>query len=146
MSRLFLIFSFLFLLGSCDSKSPREKANNYIWYLDAFYFNLTDAQEENLKKIVGNYFDKTKPLNRYNKEIYSTVLESLDSNSDNLPIDQIESLIQKRRSAQNKMIKDQLVEVNKFFKTLTVDQKRDLSKKLKELKDKSGRFKFWLGE
>ena len=97
-------------------------------------FNLTDSQRR-IKKIVGGYFDRTKPLNHYNKTIYGAVLESLDSNSESLPINQIQSLILKRRSPKNKMIKDQLVEINSFFKTLSADQKRELSKKLKELKD-----------
>ena len=112
-------------ISSCDSKSPREKANNYIWYLDAFYFpTSTDAQEENLKKIVGNYFDKTKPLNKYNKEIYSTVLESLDSNSDNLPVDQIESLIQKGARLK---INDQgpKVEVKQVLQNLNSGSKKE---------------------
>ncbi len=145
MIKLFLLF-FSLLIFSCDSKSPREKANNYIWYLDAFYFNLTDQQEENLKTIVGNYFDSTKPLNKYNKEIYKSVLKALDDNNTNLPVESIYTQIMKRRLEQNKLIKGQLSEVNEFFKTLSADQKRELSKKLLELKGKSGRLKFWLGE
>jgi hypothetical protein len=142
-----ILFPLIFLLiFSCDSKSPREKANNYIWYLDAFYFNLTDQQEEKLKTIVGNYFDSTKPLNRYNKEIYKSVLKALDENNASLPVESIHTQIMKRRLEQNKLIKGQLSEVNDFFETLSADQKRELSKKLLELKGKSGRLKFWLGD
>ena len=58
----FLTFIILIAFFSCDKKPPKDKAYDYIWYLDAFYFDITDDQEKNLKSIVDYYFEKSKHL------------------------------------------------------------------------------------
>ena len=51
-------------------KPPKDKAYDYIWYLDAFYFDITDEQENKLKSIVDFYFEKSKPVNKINQKVW----------------------------------------------------------------------------
>ena len=145
MKKLILFCLFLIFV-SCDKKSPRQKTKDYIWYLDAFYFELSEDQEKMLKQIVDFYFDETTKVNALNKDIYTNVLFSLEKNAESLPIASIEQSIYQRRDRQKFIIKKLLDKINLFYQSLNKDQKTDLAKKIKELKNKSSRFKYILGE
>ena len=142
----FFLLIILFALFSCDKKPPRDKAYDYIWYLDAFYFDITDDQENKLKSIVDYYFEKSKPINKINQKVYGSVIESLNKNATNLETDKIYELLIKRRRMQEPIIKAQLAQINEFFKSLSNEQKKELKEKIESFKNKSARFKFMLGE
>lgn len=142
----FFLLIILFALFSCDKKPPKDKAYDYIWYLDAFYFDITDDQENKLKSIVDYYFEKSKPINRINQKVYGSVIESLNKNATNLETDKIYELLIKRRRMQEPIIKAQLTQINEFFKSLSNEQKKELKEKIESFKKKSARFKFMLGE
>tara|TARA_B100000925_G_scaffold291933_1_gene282627 strand:- start:8191 stop:8628 length:438 start_codon:yes stop_codon:yes gene_type:complete len=142
----YFILIVLFALFSCDKKPPKDKAYDYIWYLDAFYFDITDEQENRLKSIVDYYFEQSKPVNKVNQKVYASVIESLKQNATNLETDKIYELLIKRRRLQEPIIKSQLVQINEFFKSLSNEQKKELKEKIESFKNKSARFKFMLGQ
>lgn len=142
----YFIFILLFAFFSCDKKPPKDKAYDYIWYLDAFYFDITDEQENKLKSIVDFYFEKSRPINKINQKVYNSVIESLSQDTADLEIDKIYELLIKRRRMQEPIIKAQLAQINEFFKSLSNDQKKELREKIESFKNKSARFKFMLGQ
>jgi hypothetical protein len=143
--KIFLVLFIIFVV-SCDKKNPKEKAYDYIWYLDAFYFDLTGTQENKLKSIVDFYFEKSIPINKLNKKIYQSVSDSLINNKKDLEITLIYEILLKRRKLQEPIIKAQLNQINEFYQSLSIEQKKELFDKLDSFKNKSARFKFMLGD
>ena len=47
---------------------------------------------------------------------------------------------------QPSVVNEKFLEANSLYKLLSLDQKKELSKTLDGLKDKSSSFQFWLGE
>ena len=63
----------LFLLTSCSSESPQEKAKKYLGYIDSFYVDLTDEQENLVKKIIDLYFYNKSKTTHLNKKYMTTL-------------------------------------------------------------------------
>ncbi|MAW06847.1 MAG: hypothetical protein CME61_01045 [Halobacteriovoraceae bacterium] len=136
----------LILLSSCSSESPQEKAKKYLGYIDSFYVDLTDEQENLVKKIIDLYFYNKSKTTHLNKKIYDHIEDSLLNNKKKLDIKLVESLIIQIQKENLKSVPEQLAMIDGFYQTLSKKQKVEVADALKSLKSKSARFRFWIGE
>ena len=142
----FIFFALILAFCSCSKETPKQKAKRYLGYMDTFYFDLTDAQENKAEEIIDIYFKEKKKSSSINNSIYTLLKDHLEENRAELNIKEIEELVRKKRAQDAKIAPILLKETNDFYKMLSKDQKKELLSSLESLKKKSTSFRFWLGE